>query len=64
MEVPLQYLLNILKVGVLEKVSISNTQNPKAVNPSPADDKNCLLNSDNLTQAIEMQLYEEKKSFF
>ena len=31
MEAPLQYLLNILKVGVLEKVSISNTQNPKAV---------------------------------
>ena len=31
MEAPLQYLLNILKVGGLEKVSISNTQNPKAV---------------------------------
>ena len=31
MEAFLQYLLNILKIGVLEKVSISNTQNPKAV---------------------------------
>ena len=31
MEALLEYLLNILKVGVLEKVSTSNTQNPKAV---------------------------------
>ena len=31
MEALLQYLLNILKVGVLEKVSISNTQNHKVV---------------------------------
>ena len=31
MEAPLQYLLNILTVGVLGKVSISNTQNPKGV---------------------------------
>ena len=27
----LQYLLKLLKVGVLEKVSFSNTENPKTV---------------------------------
>ena len=31
MQAPLQYLLNIFKVGVLEKVSFSDTQNPKTV---------------------------------
>ena len=31
MEAPLEYLLITLKVVVLEKVSFSDTQNPKAV---------------------------------
>ena len=31
MTAPLQYLLNTLKVGTLEKVFFSNTQNPKTV---------------------------------
>ena len=31
MAAPLQYLLNTLKVGALEKVSFSTTQNPKTV---------------------------------
>ena len=31
MAAPLQYLLNTWKVGVLEKVSFSTTQNPKTV---------------------------------
>ena len=30
MAAPLKYLLNTLKVGALEKVTFSNTQNPKA----------------------------------
>ena len=31
MGAPFQYLLNALQVGSLEKVSYSNTQNPKTV---------------------------------
>ena len=31
MAATLQYLLNTLKVGALEKVSFSNTENPKTV---------------------------------
>ena len=31
MAAPLQYFLNTLKVGVLEEVSFSTTQNPKTV---------------------------------
>ena len=33
------------------------------VNPLTADDKNYLLNRDNLTQAIQMQLYQKQKTF-
>ena len=28
-----------------------------------ADDKNCPLNTDNLTEAIQMQLYQNQKTF-
>ena len=31
MAAPLKYFLNTLKVGALEKVTFSNTQNPKTV---------------------------------
>ena len=33
------------------------------VNALTADDKHCLLNRDNLSQPIEMQLSEKKKNF-
>ena len=59
MAAALQYLLNTLKVVALEKVSFSNTQNPKMTE----DDKHYLLNRDNLTEPIQMQLYEKQKNF-
>ena len=33
------------------------------VNPLTADDKNYLLNRDNLTQEIQMHLYQKQKTF-
>ena len=33
------------------------------INPLTVDDKNYLLNRDNLTQAIQMQLYQKQKTF-
>ena len=63
MAAPLQYLVNTLKVGALEKVSFSNGQNPKTVcNPLTADDKYYLLNRDNLAQPIEMQIFQKEKN--
>ena len=56
MAAPFQYLLNTLQVGALEKVSFSNTQNPKTVfNTLTAYDKHYLLNRDILAQRIQMQ---------
>ena len=63
MAAPSQYLLNTLQVGALEKVSFSNTQNPKTVNTLTADDKHYLLNRDNFAQLIQMQLSQKQKSF-
>ena len=56
---PLQYLLFALIVVALEKVSFSYTQNPKTVNTLKFDEKHYLLNRDNLTQPIMMQLYQK-----
>ena len=58
MAAPLQYLLNTLNVRTLERVFFSNTQCPKTV-----CNKHYLLNRDNLTQPIKMQLYEKQKTF-
>ena len=58
MAAPLQYLLNTLKVATLERVFFSNTQYPKGVCY-----KHYLLNRENLTQPIQIQLYEKQKTF-
>ena len=63
MEAPLQYLLITVKVVALEKLSFSDTQNPKAVNTLAVNDKHYLLNRDSLTQPIQMQLSEKQKTF-
>ena len=49
----LQNLSIILKVVALEKVSFSDTQNPRV------NDKHYLLNRDNLTKPIQMQLSQK-----
>ena len=63
MAAPFQYLLNTLQVGALEKVSFSNTQNPKTINTLTADDKHYLLNRDILAERIQMQLSHKQKTF-
>ena len=61
---PLQYLLITLKVVALEKVSFSDKQNPRLfVNTLTVNGKHYLLNRDNLTQAIQIQLSEKLKAF-
>ena len=51
---PLEYLLITVNVVALEKVSLSDTQNPKAVNTLILDEKHYLLTRDNLTQPIQI----------
>ena len=63
MAAPFQYLLTTLQVGALEKVSFSNTENPKTVNTLTADDKHYLLNRDILAERIQMQLSHKQKTF-
>ena len=61
---PLQHQLITGKVVALESVSFSDTQNPKTVfNTLTVNDKHYLLNRDNLTQPIQMQLSEKEKKF-
>ena len=52
-----------MEVVALEKVSFSDTQNPKTVNTLIVDYKHYLLSRDNLTQRIQMQLYQKQKTF-
>ena len=53
-----------MEVVTLEEVSLIDTQNPKTVfNTLIVDDKDYLLNRDNLTQPIQMQLYQKQKIF-
>ena len=59
----LQNLSITVKVTAVEKVSFSDTQNPKTVNTFTADDKHYLRNRDNLAQLIQMQLSQKKKTF-
>ena len=63
MAAPLEYLLNTLKVGALEKVSFSNTENPQTVITVITYDKHYLLNRDNLAQQIQMKSSKKKKTF-
>ena len=64
MEAPLQYLLITVKVVPLQKVSFSDTQNLRLfLNTLTVNDKHYLLNRDNLTQQIQMQLSEKQKTF-
>ena len=58
MAAPLQYLLNTLKVGTLERAFFSNTQYPKTVCY-----KHYLLNRDNLTQPVQMELNQKQETF-
>ena len=51
---PLKYLLITVKVVALEKVSLSDSENPKAVNTLIFDEMHYLLNRDNLTQPIQI----------
>ena len=59
----LQNLSITVKVTAVEKVSFSDTQNPKTVNTFTADEKHYLRNRDNLVQLIQMQLSQKKKNF-
>ena len=51
-----------MEVAALEEVYLSDTQNP-FVNTLIVEDKHYLLNRDNLTQQIRMQLYQKQKTF-
>ena len=65
MTAPLQNLLITVNVVALEKVSFSDTEYRKTVcyrNTLSADDNHYLLNTDNLTQPIQMRLYEKHKT--
>ena len=60
---PLQYLIITVKVVPPEKLSFSDTQNPKTVvNTLTVDEKRYLLHRDNLTKPIQMQLSQKKRS--
>ena len=63
MTATLQYLVITVNVVALEKVCFSDKQNPKTANTLTFDDKHYLLNRDNLTQPIQMQLYQKQKTF-
>ena len=65
MTAPLHNLSITLKVLALEKVSFSDTQNPKTVfvNTLTVNDKHYRLNSDNLPQPIQIQLSEKQRIF-
>ena len=64
MAAPLQNLLNAVTVVPLEKVSFSDTKILRLfVNTLTLDDKHYLLNRDNLTEPINMQLSKKQKTF-
>ena len=62
---PLQNLSITVKVVALEKVSFSDTQNPKTVfvNTLTVNDKPNRPNRDNLTQPIQIQLSQKQRIF-
>ena len=60
----LQYLLITLNVVALEKVVLVINKILRLFgNTLVVDDKLYLLNRDNLTQPIQMQLYQHQKTF-
>ena len=64
MALPLQYLLNTLKVVALDKNSLGIEKIQRLfVKTLTAHDKHYLLNSENLTQRIQMQLSQKEKIF-
>ena len=64
MAASLKYLLITVKVVPLEKVSFSDTQNPKSVDTLIVDQKHYLLTRNNLTQPIQIQLYQKQETFW
>ena len=64
MAAPLQYLLNTLKYILWKKyVLVIHKILRLFVNTLIVEDKHYLLNTDNLTQPIQMQLYQKQKTF-
>ena len=64
MAAPLQYLLNTLKYILWKKyVLVIHKILRLFVNTWIVEDKHYLLNRDNLTQPIQMQLYQKQKTF-
>ena len=64
MAAPLQYLLNTLMAVALEKsLLVIHKILRLLVNTLIADDKHYLLNRDNLSQRIQMQLSQKQKTF-
>ena len=64
MAAPLKYLLINVKEVALEKVSFSDTQNPKSFfNALTVHNKHYLLNRDKLTQPIQQELSQKQKDF-
>ena len=57
MTAPLLNLLITVNLVPLEKLYFRDTEIPKTVNTLTVDDKHYVLNRDNLTQPIQMQLY-------
>ena len=52
-----------VKVTEIDKVSLSDMQNLRTVNILTADDKYYLVNTDNLTQHIQMELSKKQQDF-
>ena len=65
MTAPLHNLSITLKVVALEKVSFSDTQNPRIVfvNALTVNDRHYRPNADNLTEPIQIQLSQKKRIF-
>ena len=62
---PLQYLLVTVKVVPLEKsLFVIHKVLRLFVNTLAVNDKHYLLNRDNLTQTIQIQLFQKEKMFF
>ena len=59
----LPYFLIIARAIELQKVSVSNMQNLKTINTLTANNKYSLLNRNNSTQPIQMQLFQKQKFF-
>ena len=52
-----------VKVTEIDKVSLSDMQNLRTFNILTADDKYYLVNTDNLTQHIQMELSKKQQDF-